>query len=172
MNAVLYHDNSALTTVKYNQNQEDNLEVVAGQFEAMFLQMVLQQMRSASDVLSADDSPFSSKEQGVYRDFYDGQMAIELAGKQRGGIADMLVKQLSPAQYQAVAQMVEPANEVMTVTEVSNRQQKEMRLNNEMLSDALYPETPLAERPDWAGPLSECVAFQQPLLRNMETEPL
>ncbi len=72
------------------------LEVVAGQFEAMFLQMVLRQMRSSSDVLADEDNPFSSKQQSVYRDFYDGQLAIEMAKQQQTGISEMLVKQLSP----------------------------------------------------------------------------
>ncbi len=40
--------------------------MVAGQFEAMFLQLVLRQMRSSSDVLADKDSPFSSKQQGVF----------------------------------------------------------------------------------------------------------
>lgn len=108
MNAMLYHDNSALATIRQQAGQQGALKTVAGQFEAMFLQMVLRQMRSSSDVLAPEDNPFSSKEQGVYRDFYDGQLAIELAKKQRSGIADMLIKQLSPTlphASQALSQM-------------------------------------------------------------------
>ena len=59
--------------------------------------MVLRQMRSSSDVLADEDSPFSSQQQGVFRDMHDGQLSIELARKQHSGIADMLVKQLSPS---------------------------------------------------------------------------
>lgn len=61
MNSMLYHDNSALTNIKHSNEQGEALQTVAGQFEAMFLQMVLRQMRSSSDVLSDKDSPFSSQ---------------------------------------------------------------------------------------------------------------
>ncbi|NAW64732.1 rod-binding protein [Photobacterium halotolerans] len=95
-NAMLYHDNSAVNNLKFQADKKQALHEVAGQFEAMFLQMVLRQMRSSSDALAAEDNPFSSKEQGVFRDFYDGQLAMDMAKRQSAGIADMLVKQLSP----------------------------------------------------------------------------
>ncbi|WP_318517330.1 rod-binding protein [Photobacterium leiognathi] len=95
-NNVLYHDNNGLQQIKHTISDQQGLEVVAGQFEAMFLQMVLRQMRSSSDVLADEDNPFSSKQQSVYRDFYDGQLAIEMAKQQQTGISEMLVKQLSP----------------------------------------------------------------------------
>lgn len=97
LNSMLYHDNSALANIKHSRDQEGALEMVAGQFEAMFLQLVLRQMRSSSDVLADKDSPFSSKQQGVFRDMYDGQLAMELAKKQSSGIANMLIQQLSPS---------------------------------------------------------------------------
>ncbi|XAW88917.1 rod-binding protein [Vibrio sp. CDRSL-10 TSBA] len=95
--AVLYHDNSALANIKHAADKGEALQKVAGQFEAMFLQLVLRQMRSSSDALADQDSPFSSQQQGVFRDMYDGQLAIELAKKNNAGIADMLVRQLGPA---------------------------------------------------------------------------
>lgn len=95
--SVLYHDNNTLTHIKRSNQQGEALEAVAEQFEAMFLQMVLRQMRSSSDVLADDDTPFASQQQGVFRDMYDGQLAINMAGKQQSGIADMLVQQLSPS---------------------------------------------------------------------------
>ncbi|PSV21263.1 flagellar protein [Photobacterium leiognathi subsp. mandapamensis] len=95
-NNMLYHDNNGLQQIKHSISDQQGLEVVAGQFEAMFLQMVLRQMRSSSDVLADEDNPFSSKQQSVYRDFYDGQLAIEMAKQQQTGISEMLMKQLSP----------------------------------------------------------------------------
>lgn len=95
--AVLYHDNSALANIRHAADKGEALEKVAGQFEAMFLQLVLRQMRSSSDVLADEDSPFSSQQQGVFRDMYDGQLAIEMEKKNNAGIADMLVRQLGPA---------------------------------------------------------------------------
>ncbi|OEE70374.1 flagellar protein [Enterovibrio norvegicus FF-33] len=101
MSSMLYHDNSALAKIKHSADQQGALKEVAGQFEAMFLQLVLRQMRSSSDVLADEDSPFSSQQYGVFRDMYDGQLAIEMSRKQSAGIADMLVKQLGPAAMQA-----------------------------------------------------------------------
>ncbi|GMQ45096.1 rod-binding protein [Vibrio sp. 10N] len=98
VNSMLYHDNAALTNIKHSNDSPEALKEVAGQFEAMFLQMVLRQMRSSSDALADEDSPFASQQHGVFRDMHDGQLSIELAKKQNSGIADMLVKQLGPAQ--------------------------------------------------------------------------
>lgn len=77
------------------------LGMAAEQFEALFLQQVLKQMRKASDVLSAD-SPLRSRELDTMRDFYDGVLAETLAGKKQTGIAEMLVKQLSGNAGQSV----------------------------------------------------------------------
>ena len=79
-----------------NGQQKPALDMAAEQFEAMFLQQVLKQMRKASDVLAAD-SPMRSREMDTMRDFYDGVLADTLASKRQTGIADMMVKQLSGA---------------------------------------------------------------------------
>jgi soluble lytic murein transglycosylase len=70
------------------------LEAAAEQFEALFLQQVLKQMRKAGDVLAADN-PMRSRELDTMRDFYDGMLADTLASKRQTGIADLLVQQLS-----------------------------------------------------------------------------
>ena len=77
-----------------DNGQKAALEMAAEQFEAMFLQQVLKQMRKAGDVLAADN-PLRSRETDTMRDFYDGVLAESLAGKRQAGIADLLVKQLS-----------------------------------------------------------------------------
>lgn len=73
--------------------RRQQLEVVAEQFEAMFLQQILKQMRKAGDVLGAGN-PMRSRELDTMRDFYDEVLADTLAGKRQTGIADMLVQQL------------------------------------------------------------------------------
>ena len=74
--------------------QRAELTLAAEQFEALFLQQILKQMRKASDVLSADN-PMRSRELDTMRDFYDEILAETLAGKKQTGIADLLVQQLS-----------------------------------------------------------------------------
>lgn len=93
--------------------QKPALDIAAEQFEAMFLQQVLKQMRKASDVLAAD-SPMRSREMDTMRDFYDGVLADTLASKRQTGIADMMVKQLSgnnPAAQTAAEQAATEASE-------------------------------------------------------------
>jgi len=74
--------------------RRQQLEVVSEQFEAMFLQQILKQMRKAGDVLAAGN-PMRSRELDTMRDFYDEVLAESLAAKRQTGIADMLVQQLS-----------------------------------------------------------------------------
>lgn len=74
--------------------REQKLQLAAEQFEALFLQQILKQMRKASDVLSADN-PMRSRELDSMRDFYDEALAETMSKRKQTGIADMLVKQLS-----------------------------------------------------------------------------
>ncbi|RYV00768.1 peptidoglycan hydrolase [Shewanella sp. OPT22] len=85
---------SAGDMIKTN-GEKGALELVSQQFEAQFLQTVLKQMRQASDVLSDDDSPLSSKSDGMYRDWHDAELAGRLSQMQSTGLAKVMTKQLS-----------------------------------------------------------------------------
>jgi len=74
----------------------NTLEEAAGQFEAMFLRQMLQEMRKSVDALAGDNGLFSSREARTVRDFYDDALAQELASQRSTGIANILIKQLSP----------------------------------------------------------------------------
>jgi soluble lytic murein transglycosylase len=76
-------------------NRQEQLEKVSEQFEALFLQQILKQMRKASDVLSAENSPMRSRALDTMRDYHDQLLADSLSSKRQTGISDMLVKQLS-----------------------------------------------------------------------------
>ncbi|GIU48766.1 hypothetical protein TUM4438_30900 [Shewanella sairae] len=73
------------------------LKLVSQQFEAQFLQTVLKQMRSASDVMADKDSPLSSQNDGMYRDWHDAELAGRLSQMQSTGLASVMTKQLSSA---------------------------------------------------------------------------
>ncbi|MGS0682061.1 rod-binding protein [Shewanella sp. 125m-7] len=73
------------------------LKLVSQQFEAQFLQTVLKQMRSASDVMADKDSPLSSQNDGMYRDWHDAELAGRLSQMQSTGLASVMAKQLSVA---------------------------------------------------------------------------
>lgn len=78
------------------ERKAQNLQQAAEQFEGLFLRAMLQQMRKASDALSNGDDPFTSKQQAMLRDFYDDKLASQLASQRSTGIAEMIIKQLSP----------------------------------------------------------------------------
>ncbi|HDM8232565.1 TPA: rod-binding protein [Vibrio campbellii] len=170
LNTMLYHDNSALASIKKSRDQEGALEVVAGQFEAMFLQMVLRQMRSSSDVLADKDSPFSSQQQGVFRDMYDGQLAMELAKKQNSGIANMLIQQLSPSMREVAfdqSRNVSPANDgkVVSLERISQLENDEIAVKTDAVNPTLQA---VASVKQVLGEAGMTTAFTQPLIRKME----
>lgn len=170
LNTMLYHDNSALASIKKSRDQEGALEVVAGQFEAMFLQMVLRQMRSSSDVLADKDSPFASQQQGVFRDMYDGQLAMELAKKQNSGIANMLIQQLSPSMREVAfdqSRNVSPANDgkVVSLERISQLESDEIAMKTDAVNPTLQA---VASVKQVLGEAGMTTAFTQPLIRKME----
>ncbi|PQJ71156.1 flagellar protein [Vibrio jasicida] len=170
LNTMLYHDNSALASIKKSRDQEGALEVVAGQFEAMFLQMVLRQMRSSSDVLADKDSPFASQQQGVFRDMYDGQLAMELAKKQNSGIANMLIQQLSPSMREVAfdqSRNVSPANDgkVVSLERASQLENDEIAMKTDAVNPTLQA---VASLKQVLGEAGMTTAFTQPLIRKME----
>jgi flagellar protein FlgJ len=75
-----------------NAHRADTTRQVAQQFESMFLGMMLKSMRDAK----LADSPFDSDESRLYQDMYDKQVSLGLTKGKGLGIADMLVRQLTP----------------------------------------------------------------------------
>ena len=70
---------------------QDTLREVAGQFEALFIQMMLKSMRDAN----LGEGIFDSDAGKTYQGMFDQQIAIELGRHQGLGLADMMVQQLS-----------------------------------------------------------------------------
>ena len=73
--------------------REEKLAQASEQFEALFLQQILKQMRKANDALGA--SSLTSRESGLMRDLYDEVLAESMATQRQTGLSDMLVKQLT-----------------------------------------------------------------------------
>jgi flagellar protein FlgJ len=63
----------------------------ARQFEALYVQMMLQSMRQASEA-------FGTGEDTTYRDMFDQQIALEMTRGKGLGLADVLVRQLAPGE--------------------------------------------------------------------------
>jgi len=85
-------DANALASLKLQAKSDPKkaLSAAAGQFEALFMQMLLKSMREALP----KDGPLESESTKAYTGMFDQQIAQQLA-KKGIGVADMLVKQLS-----------------------------------------------------------------------------
>lgn len=69
------------------------LQAASEDFEALFLQQLLKEMRKAGDVLS-EGNPLRSRQLDTLRDLHDEALARHLAGSGQAGIAGLLVSQL------------------------------------------------------------------------------
>lgn len=95
MTAAIY-DFNHFTGLKVAADRNDPaaLREVAGQFEALFIQSLLKNMREAS----LGDPIFGNSDQyELYQNMMDKQLALEMAGGKGIGLAEMLVRQLGGA---------------------------------------------------------------------------
>ncbi len=83
-------------------DEQATLREAAGQFEALFIQMMLKSMRDASLGEGLLDSDAGKTYQGMF----DRQIAIELSRHQGLGLAEMMVQQLGRTQQGAAADTV------------------------------------------------------------------
>nr|WP_017347566.1 rod-binding protein [Pantoea sp. A4] len=74
-----------------------NLAQAAEQFDALFLRMLLKEMRRNADLINSDSGLFSSRESKQLRDYHDDMLAQTLASQRSTGIAQLLEKQLAAA---------------------------------------------------------------------------
>jgi flagellar protein FlgJ len=90
----VYNDFSQFAKLK-NQAKTDSpaaLQKAAKQFEALFLNNILKGMRAGK----LAEGAFDNEQSKAYNDMYDQQLSQHLAGKPGIGLADLIVKQLSP----------------------------------------------------------------------------
>lgn len=95
-NASVYTDFNGLAKLKQGAREQtpEAIKEVAKQFESVFLSMVLKSMRQAK----LADGALDNNQSEFYRDMYDQQMAIHLAGEPGVGLADLIAQQLTPKQ--------------------------------------------------------------------------
>jgi flagellar protein FlgJ len=98
--AAVYTDLQSLDRLKgaAREQSPEALRAVAKQFEAVFIQMMLSSMRTAS---LGDGSLLDNDQSLLYRDMFDHQVALTMAEKGQLGLADMLVQQLGGAEAAA-----------------------------------------------------------------------
>ena len=91
--ASVYTDLHGLDQLKHKLkgDSEDDLRVVAQQFEAIFIQQMLKTMRDAS----LSEGLFDNNASDFYVDMLDKQMSLNLSAGKGIGLADIIVQQLS-----------------------------------------------------------------------------
>jgi flagellar protein FlgJ len=94
VDSPVYTDFQSLSKLKLDAHEQtpEAIQQVAKQFESVFLSMMLKSMRQAS----LSEGLLDSQQSDFYRDMYDQQIALNMAGKPGFGLADFIVKQLSP----------------------------------------------------------------------------
>lgn len=94
---------NALTTAARNaaspddaQIRESDLRQAAQQFEAIFLRNLMKEMRKVNELFDSKDNPLNSDATRLMQGFYDDKLCDQIAAHSGIGIAEMIVKQLSP----------------------------------------------------------------------------
>lgn len=92
-----YYDLKGLDELRKNAQKDEKgaLKQVAKQFESIFMQTLLKQMRKANAAFESD-SPLNNRHTQQYRDMYDQQLALNLSESGTLGFADLIVEQLDP----------------------------------------------------------------------------
>nr|WP_279502513.1 rod-binding protein [Aeromonas veronii] len=80
------------------EGQAEALKSASRQFESIFTQMLFQSMRQANGVLT-QDNPMNSSYTQFYEGMLDEQRVADMSSKGGLGLADMVVKQLSPETF-------------------------------------------------------------------------
>jgi flagellar protein FlgJ len=90
--AQVYTDFSGLAALRARarEDQQAALDQVSRQFESLFLQMMLKNMRDAS----FGGGLMDSKQSDFYREMYDKQIAMDIAEKPGIGLAEVIKRQL------------------------------------------------------------------------------
>ncbi|SOB75770.1 flagellar protein FlgJ [Marinobacter sp. LV10R510-11A] len=93
--ARVYTDFSGLNALKHDAKNDKQaaLEEVARQFESIFLSEMLKSMRKAGDVL-AEGNYLNTNQSEMYRDMFDSQLSLTMAGGRGTGLAEALARQL------------------------------------------------------------------------------
>ncbi len=96
-NSLNYNDLAAMQQLGTGDkaNSEGNMRKVAEQFESLFLNMMVKSMRDANAVFG-EDNPLNTNATQMYQDMYDNQLTIHMSENQGVGLADVLMRQLSP----------------------------------------------------------------------------
>jgi len=90
MQASVYTDFKGLNELRGQPADEEALRKVAHQFEALFTQMMLKQMRASLP----KGGLFDSNQSEMYQEMFDKQVSLSLTQNSGMGLSELLVRQL------------------------------------------------------------------------------
>lgn len=88
--------NPAGTSQSEAKIHQHDLQQASQQFEAIFMRNMMKEMRKVNELFDSKDDPFNSDSVRMMQGFYDDTLCNQLALHHGIGIAEMIVKQLSP----------------------------------------------------------------------------
>ena len=91
-NTAIYTDfhNLARLRNRTRRNPQESLREVAGQFEALFIQMMLKNALNTG----LEGGSLDSDQTNFYKEMFHRQMATEIANKGGIGLADIIIRQI------------------------------------------------------------------------------
>ncbi len=94
--AIDFHGlNQLRQKAAHNQEDQQTLRQVAGQFESLFVTMMLKSMRQAN----LGEGLFDSEQSKMYQDMADQQLASDLSVRGGLGLQDVILRQLGGERY-------------------------------------------------------------------------
>lgn len=122
------------------RNEQQTLRQVAGQFESLFVNMMLKSMRQAS----LAEGLFDSEQSKVYQDMADQQLASDLSMRGGLGLQDVIMRQLGGARYANSAEAV--PGQTFSIDTVTVRPSLGIRVNEKIIEQIREAKPqPLAE---------------------------
>jgi flagellar protein FlgJ len=110
-----------------SDNEAQTLRQVAGQFESLFVTMMLKSMRQAS----LAEGLFDSSQSKMYQDMADQQLASDLSVRGGLGLQDVILRQLGGERY--VNRQPAEANQTFSIDTVTVRPSLGIKVNAEIL---------------------------------------
>ncbi|MBD3634974.1 MAG: flagellar assembly peptidoglycan hydrolase FlgJ [Methylophaga sp.] len=122
------------------RDEEQTLRQVAGQFESLFVNMMLKSMRQAS----LAEGLFDSEQSKMYQDMADQQLASDLSMRGGLGLQDVIMRQLGGARYANSAEAV--PGQTFSIDTVTVRPSLGIRVNEKIIEQIREAKPqPLAE---------------------------
>lgn len=110
-----------------SQNEEQTLRQVAGQFESLFVNMMLKSMRQAS----LAEGLFDSDQSKMYQDMADQQLASDLSMRGGLGLQDVIMRQLGGARYANTPEAI--PGQTFSIDTVTVRPSLGIRVNEKII---------------------------------------